>query len=129
MAPRPKARQTVKAEKPESNLLNALKFLACVTEKEGAIHETHVLLRNSCAVAFNGILSAGIPISEDILCYPHNEFFIEALSKCDENFSLTQMDLNRLSIKSGKFKAIIPCIDPALAQFTNPDEISAPIND
>ena len=53
---------------------------------------------------------------------------IDALSKCDENFSLTQLDNNRLSIKSGKFKAVVPCLDPTLMQEALPDPMIAQIN-
>lgn len=105
----------------KSGLLTALEFCSCVSEKLGAPYETHIGLRNNWAIAFNGTVAAGAPIAEDIYCYPHNLLFIEALSKCDENFSLTQLDNSRLSIKSGKFKAVVPCLDPLLMQNATPD--------
>lgn len=111
----------------KSSLLSALEFCSCVSEKLGAPYETHIGLKNNWAIAFNGIVAAGAPISEDILCHPHNLLLIEALSKCDENFSLTQLDNGRLSVKSGKFKAIVPCLDPAIMQEASPDPLIAPI--
>ncbi len=117
MARQPRA----KVEQKTNALLQALEFCSCVSEKLGASYETHIGLRSNWAVAFNGIVAAGSPIAEDILCHPHNLLFIEALSKCDDNFSLTQLDNNRLSIKSGKFKAVVPCLDPALMQSAIPD--------
>lgn len=110
----------IKAE-TKSSLLTALEFCSVVSEKLGAPHETHIGLRNNWAIAFNGIIAAGSPISEDITCHPHTMLLIEALSKCNENFSLTQLDNGRLSIKSGKFKAVVPCLDPALMQEAIPD--------
>jgi len=44
-----------------------------------------------------------------------------------QNFSLTQLDNGRLSIKSGKFKAVVPCLDPELMQNAFPDPNIAPI--
>jgi len=117
MAPKPRA---IKPE-TKSSLLTALEFCSCVSEKLGASYETHIGLKNNWAIAFNGIVAAGSPILEDINCYPHNLLLIEALSKCDENFSLTQLDNGRLSIKSGKFKAVVPCLDPVLMQEAIPD--------
>src|SRR6266481_1130849 len=102
-APRSKINET------KSSLLQALEFCSCVSEKLGVSYETHIGLRNHWAIAFNGIVAAGAPIMEDIYCHPHNLLLIEALSKCDDVFSLTQLDNGgRLSIKSGKFKAVVP---------------------
>jgi len=111
----------------KSSLLTALEFCSVVSEKIGNPYETHIGLRNNWAIAFNGIVAAGSPIVEDLHCYPHNLMLIEALSKCDENFSLTQLDNGRLSIKSGKFKAVVPCLDPELMQNAFPDPNIAPI--
>lgn len=115
--------------KPEtkSGLLQALEFCAVVNERIGASYETHIGLCKNWAIATNHIISAGSPIDEDFYCYPHNLMLIEALSKCDDNYSLTQLDNSRLSIKSGKFKAVIPCLDPALMHEVLPDPAIAPI--
>jgi len=116
------ARQPRSNKQPQSSqLLEALQFCSCVSEKVGAAFETHIGLKDKWAIAFNGIVAAGSPIVEDIYCYPHNMLLIEALSKCDESFTLTQLDNSRLAIKSGKFKATVPCLDPELMQNAFPD--------
>lgn len=120
-APRSKPTET------KSSLLQALEFCSCVAEKLGAPYETHIGLRNNWAIAFNGIVAAGSPIAEDIIAYPHTLLLVEALSKCSDGFSLTQLDNGRLSIKSGKFKAVVPCLDPDLMQTAVPDPMIAPI--
>lgn len=118
MPPKPKS---LKPEPVKSGLLQALEFVSCVSEKLGAPHETHIGLRNKWAVTFNGVVAAGHPIPEDIYAFPHTLLLLEALSKCDENYSLTQLDNNRLSIKAGKFKAAVPCLDPLLMPEAFPD--------
>lgn len=123
----PKPRSQKQSIETKSSLLQALEFCACVNEKLGAAFETHVGLKNKWAVSFNGIIAAGSPIEEDIYCYPHNLTLIEALSKCEEGYSFTQLDNDRLSIKSGKFKAIVPCLDPSLMQEALPDPWIVPI--
>lgn len=123
----PKPRSQKQQTETKSSLLLALEFCSVVSEKLGTPFETHIILKNKWAIAFNGIVAAGSPIEEELYCYPHNLMLIEALSKCDETYSLTQLDNGRLSIKSGKFKAVVPCLDPALMQEALPDPLIAPI--
>lgn len=106
---------------PSSGLLKALKFISLITKDIGPINETHVSLQNNTVSAFNGVLSAGHKIIEDINACPQNKLLIEALSKCGDNLSITQLDNTRLSIKSNKFKAIVPCVEQFLLQTTQPD--------
>lgn len=127
--PRPKSR-TTKPDLPQSNdFVDALKFVSAVTKEDGSPNETHVHLQNGWVTAFNGILAAGHKIKEDIFAAPNNQLMIEALSKCNEHLSITQLDNNRLSIKSDKFKAIVPCIDPIVISVAIPDAPLASIND
>lgn len=127
MARRPKS-LTPKAE-ISSGLLDALKFCKLVTKSEGPPSETHVLLSNHSAIAFNGILAVGQHIAEDIYCAPNADLMASALAKCGEQFSITQLDNNRLSIKSNKFKALVPCIDPQIIYPAAPDAPQAVIDD
>ncbi|HLT41213.1 MAG TPA: hypothetical protein VKZ95_00795 [Sphingobacteriaceae bacterium] len=60
---------------------------------------------------------------------PHAKTFLNALSKCGESYSLTQIDQHRLSIKSGPFKANIPCIDPTLLYFPTPNQMQGSMTD
>ncbi len=117
------------SEKTSPRLLEAVKFLSLITRDEGAPNETHILLKDHTASAFNGTLGAGVIIEEELTAAPHAKTFLSALSKCGENYSLTQVDQGKLSIKSGPFKAIIPCIDPTLIYFPTPDPLQANIDD
>ena len=114
-------------QETKSALLQALEFVSVVSERLGSANETHVGLRNNWAITFNGIVAAGCPIPDNLTCHPHTILFTEALSQCDEGYSLTQLDNQRLSIKSGKFKATVPCLDPLLMQDAQPDPMIAPI--
>lgn len=116
------------SEKKSPRLLEAVKFLSLITTDDGPPNQTHILLKDKTASAFNGTLGAGCIIDEELFCAPHAKTFLSALSKCGEHYTLTQLD-NKLSIKSGPFKAIIPCIDPALIYFPTLDQNVAPIDD
>ena len=127
MSSRPKKR--TESKPASTGLLTALKFCQLVTKSEGAPFETHILLSNYTAVAFNGVLATGIKIDEDINGAPNANLIVQALSKCGDNLSITQLDQLRLSIKSNKFKAIVPCIDSALMTAAIPDPQVALLND
>lgn len=128
MANRPKKR-TATAETKSNTFLDALKFCSLVVKDTGPPNETHVILNNNWVTAFNGILAVGCPIIEDIYACPHNQTLINALSKCGENLSITQLDNNRLSIKSNKFKAVVPCLEQSLLSISIPDQPIAVIDD
>ena len=117
------------SEKTSSRLLEVVKFLSLVSREEGSPQDTHILLQNKTATAFNGTIGAGCIIDEDLHAAPHAKTVLNALTKCGENYSLTQLDQSKLSIKSGPFKAIVPCIDPALLYFPTPDPLQASIDD
>lgn len=114
-----------------NTLLEALKFLSLITKDEGNLNETHIYLGSHWAIANNGILAAACKIDEDLYACPHNQTLIQALSKCGNEFSITQLGgiSASLSVKSNKFKAVVPCIDPTLFNVTGPDDSRADISD
>lgn len=118
------------SEKNASNsFLEALQFIGSVTKDVGAPFETHVNLKDGIASAFNGVIAAGQNIEEDIFACPHNTTLITALSKCGEAYTITQLDNGRLAVKAGRFKAMVPCIDPTTLQQGFPDLPQAVIDD
>lgn len=128
MSKRPKP-TTPKIEQ-SNTFLDALKFIGLVTKEAGTPYEVHSLLSNNTITAHNGIIGAGHKITEEIYAAPNNHLLVQALSKCGEHFSITNLENHRLSIKSNKFKAIVPCIDPVLLQGIAyvPDNPSCEIN-
>ena len=113
----------------ESSLLGALKFISLVQKDEGQVFETHCVLANQAAMAFNGVLAAGQMIEEDVSVCPHTLKLIAALARCGESLSITQLDNFRLSIKSENFKAAIACANPMGMTYAQPDAPSIVIND
>jgi hypothetical protein len=117
-----------KPTKSTSQLSQALNVLSSILKDEGSILETHILLNNKWAICQNGVIGMGEPIQEDLIAAPNGWLLREALAKCGEAFSLTQLP-NSLSLKAGKFKASIPCIPIEDLQSSFPDPLIAPIND
>jgi hypothetical protein len=120
--------RTTKAPETTNKFLDALKFCQLVLSDKGTPVETHLVLNNKTAIAFNGIIAAGHLIDEDIYAAPNNKLMIEALSKCGQNLSIVQLDNNRISIKSEKFKAIVPGLDPTSLPSAYPDNLNIAIN-
>lgn len=105
------------------NLLKALEFIALAQRDTGAPYQTHVLLRNNCAVAYDGVLAAGHRIDEDLNACPHTMTLVSALKKCQGALSVAQLDSGRISVKSGRFRALVPCQPDAIIQGTAPDPV------
>ena len=115
--------------KIENKLIEALKFLSLVTKEKGNPNETHIILTNKTASAFNGVISAGTPIDEELFACPHNQLLLTALSKSSPQLSMTQLSPSKLSIKSGRLQAVIPCLESSLLQTTLPDPLLHPLSD
>lgn len=113
--------------KSESQLLQSLRILSTILKDDGSVLEQHVLLKNNWAIAQNGIIGIGEPILEDLIAAPNGLLLREALAKCGVSFSLTQLPHN-LSLKAGKFKALIPCLPPEDIQTAFPDPPIAKID-
>jgi hypothetical protein len=125
-----------RARKPKDNsgaasLIEALKFIALAQQKEGTPPQTHCAISGGRIVAFDGTIAAGHLIEDDLHACPHTMRLLDALAKCGANLSITQLDSGRLSIKSERFKAFVPCIEfeQLSAATLEPDAPCAAIDD
>lgn len=114
--------------KSSNQLLDALNFLSVISKDEGTPYETHILLSNKTAVAYNDTLSAGVLTDIEVYAAPNTKMLLNGMSKCAEDYTLV-IDGTKIVVKSGKFKASIPCIDPSLLSARLPDVPCAVIDD
>jgi hypothetical protein len=84
-----------------------------------------VLLQDSWIIGHNGIIGIGEHIDESLYAAPNAIMLRNALAKCSDTISITQLD-TKLSVKSGKFRALIPCIPPENLTRAFPDPNLAP---
>lgn len=112
----------------QSALLQSIKIVNSILESEGRPNQTHVLLQNNWAIAHNGVLGIGEPIIEDLDICPNAKILEAALAKCGQSFSITQLE-QKLSIKSDKFRALIPCMPPESLYRAAPDSPCALIGE
>lgn len=118
MARKPRAKKT---ETAVSGILNAVKFCEPASREVGQPNQTHIRLANHWAVASDGVVSMGCMIDTDLDACPHTHTLIAALSKCTDATQITQLGDNRLSVKSGRFAAMVPCLQSDLLAPAMPD--------
>lgn len=117
-----------KATTAASGLINALKFVSAAQKRGGLIYQQHVVIQNNTISAYDGLLTIGQRIEEDLEACPQSDLLAAALGKCGEQFSMSKSDNGRITITSGKFRAVVPCVDSAAMPLTLPDPSIAVID-
>lgn len=93
-------------------MLAQLKFvMGAVSKKDLVPAMTHFAIANGRVRAFNGMVALSSPIPFDIVCNPKGETLYRAIENCDESVSLYLTPTGKLGVKSGKFRALVPCIE------------------
>jgi len=110
-----------KATSAASGLIEALKFVSSAQKKGGHVYQQHVVIQNNTISAYDGSLTIGQYIEEDLTACPQSALLMAALLKCGEKLSMAQGDANRITIQSGRFKANVPCVDLTSMPATTPD--------
>lgn len=88
-----------------------LKFVSGAVGKKNFIPELqHFKIENRHVRSYNGVIALCSPINFDIDCIPKAEPFVKAINNCEENIVLGMTKANRLSVRSGVFKAFIDCL-------------------
>lgn len=92
-------------------MLTELRFAqGSVAKKEFIPALTHFVIENGFVRGFNGAMALCSPIPFDIACKPKAEPLVRAIGNCTETIQLSMTQAGRLSIRSGKFKAFVDCI-------------------
>lgn len=119
---------TKRARKKKANIQNnsmhliaALKFISAAQKKVGTVQQQFCAISGNWIVASNETLTIGSKIPEDLIACPHSYQLLDALQKCGPELNITQLTENTLSIKSGDFRALIPCVNFAELQLSGPD--------
>lgn len=93
-------------------MLTALKFVkGAVAKKDYVPALTHFSIKDGFIRGYNGQIALCSPIPLDIHATPKASVFIKAIEGCKDVVQISLTAANRLSIKSGKFRAFVPCID------------------
>jgi DNA polymerase III sliding clamp (beta) subunit (PCNA family) len=93
-------------------MLSDLKFVqGSVAKKDYLPALTHFCIENGTVRGYNGTLALCSPIPFDIACKPRADKMVQAIRNCTDTISLSMTPAGKLSIKSGKFKAFVECVE------------------
>lgn len=128
MARKPKTPAPATTNDDRVKLLEALKFAAIASEKkEGKF--AFVCIKDKWLSAENDTFSVGIQVDVSLDLIPQADKFQAALQQCEQQFQLTQIDANNVSIKSGNFRALVPLLPNDDIAEMLPDDPVALITD
>lgn len=110
-------------------LANTLRFVrGSVAKKDLMPALTNFRIEAGRVQGYNGKIAISAPIDFDINCTPKATTLVAAIDRCNEEgvqFGMTKA--GKLSVKSGKFRAYIDCIEGPTAHVT-PVGDTVPIN-
>ena len=93
-------------------MLDALRFVqGAVAKKDFVAALTHYQIKNGFVKGHNGGLTLCSPIDLDIDVTPKAVTFAKAIATCKSVIQMHLTPSNRLSIKSGNFRALVDCIE------------------
>lgn len=110
-------------------MLDAIRFTrGAVAKKDYVAELTHFHIEAGRITGFNGIMGLSAPIDLDITARPKATVFANAVAKCEGTISMHMTAAGRMSVKSGKFRALVDClpddgvtITPAVPEGTDID--------
>lgn len=92
-------------------MLDTLKFVQGAVSKKSLLPALSAYrIHNNSITAYNGELAIGSPIEIDGGFLPKAQPFFKAIQQCASETSLTLTDAGNLSVRSGAFRATIPCL-------------------
>lgn len=93
-------------------MLAQLKFVqGAVAKKDFVPALSHFAIRSGKILGYNGQIALCSPIALTLEATPNAKTFIKAIQACGENIQFNVTPANKLSIKSGSFKAFVACVE------------------
>lgn len=109
------------------DLLKKLKFVSGAVSNSAVVTEmNHFAIEHGHIRATNGIISMGCPVDFPVNCAPNAPTLRKALTHCEDVLSMSMAAGERLLIKSGKFRAFVPCVD--LSTLPHPKPSGMPVD-
>jgi hypothetical protein len=92
-------------------MLKELKFVqGAVARKDLLPAMTHFRIEKGTVRSYNGALAISSPIALDLDCIPKADAMVRAIASCTEATMISLTPNGRLSIRSGKFRAVVDTI-------------------
>lgn len=108
-------------------MLSSLKFVqGAVARKDFVPELTHFRIHGGSIRGYNGMLGLCCPIDLDLDVCPRATPFIKAIQTCQDTIQLHLTPGGKLSVKSGKFKALIECTTESFPEVEPEGEVVKP---
>lgn len=92
-------------------MLKELKFVqGAVARKDLLPAMTHFRIENGTVRSYNGAMAISSPIALDLNCCPRADAMVRAIASCNEATMISVTPSGKLSIRSGKFRALVDTI-------------------
>jgi hypothetical protein len=92
-------------------MIDAIRFTRGAIAKKDYVPElTHYIIKDGRITGYNGVMSLSSPLDLDIDARPKASTFAKAVASCEDTISIHMTKAGRLSIKSGKFRALVDCL-------------------
>lgn len=92
-------------------MLNDLKFVQGSLSRKDLVPElSHFRIKDGLIKGFNGHIGLCSPIELELDVTPNGSQFVKAIQTCKETIGIHVTKAGKLSIKSGKFKALVDCL-------------------
>lgn len=93
-------------------MLASLKFVqGAVAKKDFVPALNHFRIEGGRIKGYNGMIALCSPIDLNLAITPRAVPFVKAIEACTDTISMHVTDKGRLSIKSGRFKAFVDCLE------------------
>lgn len=106
-------------------MLDTLRFvLGAVAKKDFVAALTHFQIKGGFIKGHNGGITICSPIDFDLDVTPKATTFVKAVATCTGPIALSQTASGRLTVKSGKFRAYVDCLEDQAYPSINPEGAS-----
>lgn len=110
------------------SIAQALKFAqGAVSKKEFVPELTHFRIAGGTVMGYNGSLCLCAPVNLDLECCPKAIPFTNAVKACNDTAQLALTPSGKLSVRSGKFRASVDCVDVAGFPEVAPEGVEVPL--
>jgi hypothetical protein len=103
-------------------VLDALRFVSSAVARKDYVPElTHFKIKQGRVTGFNGRIALSSPIDVDLDVQPKADVLLDAVRACPDTIALNITPAGRLALKSGRFRAYVPCLPNEAAVFVEPE--------
>lgn len=126
MSRKPRSKKQI----PEAaaDLIAALDHVKVAQQADGDARQMHCRIGGGWLSVNNGVISAAAPLADDLDACPHTLKLRHALSMCGQTFKAVAGD-SGLTVRSGRYRAVVPCVPPSLLPDATPDPSVAVVDD